>query len=104
MTDILQGHKAGITFFDIDDTGNTLSPTQEIVRSYATGRTTIPEFVTRTRVMAIVPDSSAKRIADELLNSFGEGSEPYNVLFVKDVSNAYQLGTRLSGDDVLSSK
>ena len=44
--------------------------------------------------MTIVPDSSAKRIADELLNSFGKGSEPYDVLFVKDVSNAYQLGSK----------
>lgn len=101
MTDILQGHKAGITFFDIHGTGNTPSPTQEIVHSYTTGRTTIPEFVTRTLVMTIVPDSSAKRIADELLNSFGKGSEPYDVLFVKMSLMPINKGARLSGDDVL---
>lgn len=86
VTDILQGYKAGITFFDIHGTGNTPSPTQEIVHSYTTGRTTIPEFITRTLVMIIVSDSSAKQIADELWNCFGEGSEPYGVLFVMPIN------------------
>lgn len=51
--------------------------------------------------MTIVPDSSAKRIADELLNSFGKGSEPYDVLFVKMSLMPINQGARLSGDDVL---
>ena len=29
--------------------------------------------------MTVVSDSSAKKIVDELVNSFGEGSEPYGV-------------------------
>ena len=69
-----------------------------------TGRTTIPEFVKRIEVKSIVPDSSAKQIVDELLNIFSPASEPYGVIFIKDVSDAYELGTKLRDDDVLSSK
>jgi nitrogen regulatory protein P-II 1 len=38
-----------------------------------------------------------RKIVDELVNSFGEASEHYGVLFVKDVTDAYQLGTKLVG-------
>jgi nitrogen regulatory protein P-II 1 len=69
-----------------------------------TGRTTIPEIVKRIEVKSSVPDSSAKQIVDELLNSFSLASEPYGVIFVKNVSDAYELGTKLRGNDVLSSK
>ncbi len=68
------------------------------------GRTTVPEFVTRLLVMAVVPDSSAKKIVGELIDCFGEASEPYGNLFVKDVSDAYQLGTKLVGDEILTPK
>jgi nitrogen regulatory protein P-II 1 len=54
--------------------------------------------------MTVVSDSSAKKIVDELVNSFGEGSEPYGVLFVKDVTDAYQLGTKLVGEEMLAHK
>lgn len=54
--------------------------------------------------MTVVPDSSAKKIVDELIDCFGDASEPYGVLFVKDVTNAYQLGTKLVGDEILTPK
>jgi len=104
VTDILQRNRAGISFFEVLGTENTPSATPEVVHSYRTGRTTVPEFVTRLLVMAVVSDSSAKKIVDELVNSFGEGSEPYGVLFVKDVTDAYQLGTKLVGEEMLAHK
>lgn len=104
VTDILQRNRAGISFFEVLGTGNTPSATPEVVHSYRTGRTTVPEFVTRLLVMTVVSDSSAKRIVDELVNSFGEGSEPYGALFVKDVTGAYQLGTKLVSDEMLTPK
>jgi len=54
--------------------------------------------------MTVVPDSSARKIIDELVNSFGEASEPYGVLFVKEVTDAYQLGTKLVGNEILTPK
>ena len=43
-------------------------------------------------------DSSAKEIIDDLLGGLGSENEPRGVIFVKDVSNAYEIGTKLSGD------
>ena len=104
MTDILQKNREGISFFEVLGTGSTLSAAPEFVHSYRTGRTTVPEFVTRLLVMTVVPDSSAKKIVGELIDCFGGASEPYGNLFVKDVSDAYQLGTKLVGDEILTPK
>ena len=103
VTDILQKRKAGITFFEIQGTGRTPRVTQEIVHFYQTGRKTTPKFIGRILVISIVPDSDAKSIIEEILNSFGEQKEPYGMLFVKDVFNAYEIGTKLTGDEVLYS-
>jgi nitrogen regulatory protein P-II 1 len=104
VTDILQKHNAGITFFNIQGTGRTPRSTTEIIHSYQTGRTIVPKFIGRIMVISIVSDSNAKLILEEIKNSFELQTEPYGVIFVKDVSDAFELGTNLIGDDVLFSK
>ncbi len=104
ITHILQKHNAGITFFDVQGTGRTPRSTSEIVHSYQTGRTITPKFIGRILVISIISESIAESIVEEILNSFDTQSEPYGVLFIKDVSNAYELGTKLTGDNVLYSK
>ncbi len=104
LTDIFQKHKAGVTFFNVRGTGRTPRSTPEIVHAYQTGRTMVPKFIGKIFVISVVSDTIAKLIIDEVLNGFGEREEPYGVLFVKDVSNAYEIGTRLTNDDVLYSK
>jgi nitrogen regulatory protein P-II 1 len=104
VTDVLQKHNAGITFFNIQGTGRTPRSTSEIVHSYQTGRTVVPKFVGRIMVISMVSDSNAKLILEEIKNSFELQTEPYGVIFVKDVSGAFELGTNLIGDEVLFSK
>ena len=104
VTNILQKHKLGITFFDIQGTSRTPRFTSEIIHSYQTGRTTIPKFIGRVLVISIVSDSIVNQIIEEMMHSFDMQDEPYSVLFVKDVANAYELGTELEGDEVLVSK
>ena len=104
VTDILQKHKLGITFFDIQGTGRTPRSTSEIIHSYQTGRTTVPKFIGRVLVISIVSDSIVNQIIEELMHCFDTQEEPYGVIFVKDVTYAYELGTELKGDEVLVSK
>jgi nitrogen regulatory protein P-II 1 len=104
VIDVLQRNGAGISFFEVLGTGSTPSATPEVVHSYRTGKSTVPEYVTRLLVMTVVSDSYAKKIVDEVVNSFGEGSEPSGAVFVKDVTDAYQLGTKLVGDEMLAPK
>ena len=74
----------------------------ETVDSRMTGRKFTPKFERRTHLMAFVPDSSAKEIVEELLNTLGEESEPRGLILVKEISNAYEIGTKKSGDSVLT--
>jgi nitrogen regulatory protein P-II 1 len=106
VTDILHKHNVGgVTFFEINGSGRTKrEPIPEIVRSYMTGKNIIPEFAKRIKVEAIVPDSSAKQIIDDILNNISPGSDAHGMIFVKEVANAYEIGTKQSGDAALSPK
>jgi nitrogen regulatory protein P-II 1 len=104
VTETLLKHKAGITFYNIEGTGRTPSATQEIVHSYQTGRSIVPKFIGKTLVVSIVSDSIVSQIVKEIIDRFDIKDEPDGVLFVKDVSEAYELGSRLKGDEVLVSK
>lgn len=60
VTDILQMNRAGISLFEaLVESIPSTAP--EVVQSYRTGRTIIPEFVTRLLAMTGVPDSTAKK-------------------------------------------
>ncbi len=101
VTDIIQKHKAGITFFDIQGTGRTPRSIPEVVHTYQTGRKTVPRFIGGILVISIVSDSTANLIVEEILNSFGEQQEPLGVLFIKDIVDAYELGTKITGEKVV---
>jgi nitrogen regulatory protein P-II 1 len=75
-----------------------------MVRSYMTGRTITPDYVKRTKVETIVSDSTMKPIVDDILDNLNPGKEAHGMIFVKDVSDAYEIGTRQRGEDALSSK
>jgi nitrogen regulatory protein P-II 1 len=93
-----------VSFYEINGAGRTKrEAVPEMVRSYMTGRTITPEYVKRTKVEAVVSDSAAKVIVDELLNNISPGKEAHGMIFVKDVSDAYEIGTKVS-EAALSTK
>ena len=93
----------GITFFETNGSGRTKhAPVPERVRMYMTGKMITPEFVKGTKVEVIVPDSSANQIVEDILNTLN--SEAHGMIFVKDVTGAYEIGTNLKGDSVLTPK
>ena len=84
----------GITFYEISGAGRTKrDAVPEMVRSYMTGRT-------------IVPDSAVNQIVDDISNSLGlhAGKEAYGMIFVNGVSDACEIGTKQRGEAVLTSK
>jgi nitrogen regulatory protein P-II 1 len=106
VTDTLRKHNVGgMTFYDIKGRGRSKREEQpEMVRSYMTGRKITPEFVKRTKVETFVTDSSAKEIVEDLITNLGSESDPRGMVFVKEVSNAYELGSKQSGDALLTAK
>lgn len=102
VTDILQEHKVGITFFDIQGTGRTPKHQPEYVQSYQTGRSTVPRFIGKTLLISIVSDNYADIVINNIISVFNK-TEPQGIIFVKDVINAFELGTGLKDEEILVS-
>ena len=103
---ILRKHNVGgITFFEINGSGRRKrEPVPERVRMYMTGKMVTPEFVKGTKIEVIVPDSSADQIVEYILDNLSPDTEAHGMIFVKDVSGAYEIGTNLKGESVLTPK
>ena len=69
-----------------------------------TGKNIVPEFVKRTKVETVVTDSSVKEIVEDIINNLGSESNPRGMIFVKEVSNAYEIGTKQSGEAIITVK
>jgi nitrogen regulatory protein P-II 1 len=102
VTDILRKHDvAGMPFAEIQGAGH-MKRRQIQERSGWEVRTVTPEYEKRTKVDTIVPDSSVEGIVEDIIGSIGSKNEPRGMIFVKDVAKAYEIGTKLSGDTLLS--
>ena len=108
VTEILRKHNVGgITFYEINGAGRTKrEAVPEMVRAYMTGRMITPDYAKRTKVEAIVSDSLVNPILEDISNSLSQhtGDEAHGMIFIKEVSDAYELGTKQRGDAVLTSK
>jgi nitrogen regulatory protein P-II 1 len=104
VSEILHKHNAGgMVFYEVNGRGRIeRDQMPEMVRSYMTGRKVTPEFAKRTKIETVVTDSAAEEIIGEITNSIGSESDPRGMIFVKDVSSAYEIGTKKSGDMVLA--
>jgi nitrogen regulatory protein P-II 1 len=108
VTEILRKHNVGgITFYEINGAGRTKRDAiPEIVNAYVTGKTITPEYVKRIKVETIVSDSVVNQIIDDISDSLSQhaGKEAHGMIFVKDVSDACEMGTKQRGEAVLSGK
>lgn len=104
VTEILKKHNVGgLAFYEVNARGRTkIKQVDEMIREYMTGRKITPEHERRTKVETIVPDSSANQIIDDLVK-IRSGSEGHGMIFIKEVVNAYEIGTAQSGEGILSS-
>ena len=101
VTDILRKHKvSGVALSEIQGAGR-IKRKEIRERDGWSVRTVTPEYEARTKLETIVPDSSLKEIVDDLVSGLGSENEPRGMIFVKDVTNAYEIGTKLSGDIVV---
>jgi len=104
VTGILKKHNVGgLSFYDVSGAGRTKrEAVPEMVRSYMTGKMITPDYEKRTKVETIVPDSAMNPLVDDLLNNFNPKTGANGMVFVKNVSDAYEIGTKQRGEAVLS--
>ncbi|MDQ3835526.1 MAG: P-II family nitrogen regulator [Thermoproteota archaeon] len=108
VAEILKKHKVGgMTFYQINGAGRTKREAlPEMVRSYMTGRMITPDYAKRIKVETIVSDSLVNQILEDISSSLGQhaGNEAHGMIFIKDVYDAYEIGTKQRGEAVLTSK
>ena len=108
VAEILKKHKVGgMTFYQINGAGRTKREAlPEMVRSYMTGRMITPDYAKRIKVETIVSDSLVNQILEDISNSLGQHArkEAHGMIFIKDVYDAYEIGTKQRGEAVLVSK
>jgi nitrogen regulatory protein P-II 1 len=108
VTEILKKHNVGgMTFYEINGVGRIKrDAVAEMVRAYMTGRMITPDYAKRTKVETIVSDSLVNQILEDISNSLGQhaGNEAHGMIFIKEVYDAYEIGTKQRGEDVLVSK
>jgi nitrogen regulatory protein P-II 1 len=108
VAEILRRHNVGgITFYEINGAGRmSREAVPETVHFYMTGKKITPDYVKRTKVETVVHDSKVNQIVDDLSNSLSQHAEheAHGMIFVKNVSDAYEIGTKQRGEGVLSAE
>jgi nitrogen regulatory protein P-II 1 len=99
VNDLLHKHKVGgMTFYDIKGRGRAKREPVSVGRGVMRY---VPEFGFRTKVEVLVPDAVAKSIIDDVLKVISTGSASDGKIFVYDVAEAYDIGSKEKGDAAL---
>lgn len=99
LNDLMREHDVGgLTFYDIKGRGRTKQQPVAVGRGVMRY---VPEFGSRVKVEVLVSNEKVKRIVDDIFANIGTGSVSDGKIFVYDVSEAYDIGSRESGDDAL---
>jgi nitrogen regulatory protein P-II 1 len=81
----------GMSFYHISGRGKTKwkpIPVGRGVMMYT------PKYGTRTKIEVLIPDSLVEKIIEQLLNELSTGSVSDGKIFVSDVIQAYDIGTK----------
>jgi nitrogen regulatory protein P-II 1 len=99
VNDILRKNKVGgMTFYEIKGRGHSKYESEYVgtgVMEYT------PEFGYWTKIEVIVTDSQVKQITEDLLQTISRGSSSDGKIFIYDVGEAIDIGTKKTGDEVL---
>jgi nitrogen regulatory protein P-II 1 len=99
VNDILHKHKVGgMTFYDIIGRGRSKREPVSVGRGIMRY---VPEFGSRMKIEVLVSDSRAKSIIDNIFNVLSTGSDYDGKIFVYDVAEAYDIGTKETSNSAL---
>lgn len=99
VNELLHKHKVGgMTFYEIKGRGRAKREPVAVGRGVM--RYT-PEFGFRTKIEVLVPDAAARKIIDDVLKVISTGSASDGKIFVYDVAEAYDIGSKEKGDSAL---
>ena len=88
----------GFTYYESKGQGQIPRPELHSGRGTGTYR---PEFNVNSTIMVVTPDSMANKIIDKILQSTSTGLAGEGKIFVSDMDEAVDIGTKKRGDSVL---
>lgn len=62
----------------------------------------IPEFVKRSKVETMVRDSAVSEIVDDIMKNLKTDKHAHGYVFVKEVTDAFDIATKVHGEEVLN--
>jgi nitrogen regulatory protein P-II 1 len=100
VNELLHKHNVGgMTCYDVKGRGRSKQESVDVERGTSSY---IPELGPRTKIEVIVENMVAKRIIDDdVLNVISTGSFYDGKLFVSDIAEFYDIGTKAAGDAAL---
>jgi nitrogen regulatory protein P-II 1 len=99
---ILYKHNVGgMMFYGIKGRGRAKIQAPVVTDVYNYGKKYVPEFGSRTKIDVLVSDPLAKQLVDDLIKNLSTGSASDGKIFVKDISEAYDIGSKQVGDIAL---
>jgi nitrogen regulatory protein P-II 1 len=99
VNELLYKHKVGgMAFYEIKGRGRAKREPVSVGRGVMRY---VPEFGFRTKIEVLVPDAKAKAIIDDVLKVISTGSASDGKIFVYDVAEAYDIGSKEKGDAAL---
>ncbi|MGH9991265.1 MAG: P-II family nitrogen regulator [Nitrososphaera sp.] len=88
----------GITYYDSKGQGQVPRPELHSGRGTGTYR---PEFNVNATIVIVLKDSMVTKVVDKLLESTSSGLAGEGKIFISDVDDALDIGSRQRGDAVL---
>ena len=99
VNDILHQHKVGgMSFYDIKGRGRAKREPVTVGRGVMRY---VPEFGFRTKIEVLVSDAMADELIKDLLKQISTGSASDGKIFVYNVAQAYDIGSKESSDAAL---
>lgn len=99
INELLHKHKVGgMSFYDIKGRGRAKREPVSVGRGVMRY---VPEFAFRTKIEVLVPDDMARVIIDDVLKVISTGSASDGKIFVYDVEDAFDIGSKEKGDAAL---
>jgi nitrogen regulatory protein P-II 1 len=101
INDLLRKHKVGgVTLYEVHGRGRSIQR-PEVLRDTESKRHIDPDFGERLKLEVLVDSSLVKPIVDEISKLPSKGPADYSKVFVYDVFEAYDTGTKKSGNEAI---
>ena len=103
---LLQKHKVSFVFYSIDGRAReTRDAVLEVISNeapYITGRKLVPNYSKGIKLETIVPDSLTNQLVNEVMALLSTGSDSDGRIFIKDICEGYDIGSKKAWNLVTS--